>query len=147
MTNNDMLANIEYLREKADVSYEEAEALLAKHDGNVMRVLVELEHQGRVYAQQHTDGTQKGPAAQRRCDYNDTKEKATSFINRAFQTRLIVEKKQEDDQSTLVANVAVPFAVGFTLLAPWLTVATVAVAFVTGHNVKIEKEKPAKKEA
>ena len=140
MMNNDMLANIEYLREKADVSYEEAERLLEQHDGNVMRVLVELEQQGRVYAQPH-GGHDRTSEQQHRDNFDEAKEKATSFINKAFQTHLVVERKNENGEKETVANLNLPFAAGVTIVAPWLTLATAGIAAVTGHSVKIEKEK------
>lgn len=146
MTNEEMLRNIEYLREKADVSYEDAEKLLERFDGNVMRALVELEQQGRVYAQPHSgESTSKERQEnQQRC--NEAKEKATSFVNKALQTRLVVEKKDEKGEKQTVANVNLPFAAVVAVAAPWLTVATAGLAVITGHNVKIEKDEPKKTE-
>lgn len=142
MMNDDMLRNIEYLREKANVSYEEAAELLERFDGNVMRVLVELEHKGRVYSQAPVDDDQT--RYQQREYYNtnrnEAKDKAASFINKAFQTRLVVERKREDGEKETVANLSAPFAAGAAIVAPWLTVATAGLAFVTGHNVKIKTE-------
>ena len=93
MTNNDMLANIEYLREKANVSYEEAEQLLEAHNGNVMRVLVELEHQGRVFSKEGTAAEPKQNWSQYDQKHNDGMRKMKSFVQKAIQTRLVVEKK------------------------------------------------------
>lgn len=132
MTNNDMLANIEYLREKADVSYEEAERLLEQFDGNVMRALVELERQGRVYGQAPIGESQQGGKG------GDGMKRAKEIVHKAMRTRLIVEKKAGDTQET-IASVPAPFAVLFAVSAPWLTVATIGVGAVTGHTVRIEK--------
>lgn len=144
MMNNDMLASIEYLRERADVSYEDAEKLLETYDGNVMRALVELEHQGRVYGQATVDAAPKCDTKQR--DYRDCEgmKKTRSFFENAMKTRLIVEKKDED-KANLVANLPVPVAVAVAVCAPWLTVATAGLAVVTGHNVRIEKEETSEK--
>lgn len=141
---DDMLRNIEYLREKADVSYEEASDLLTRYDGNVMRVLVELEHQGRVYAQPAPEQTGRAQSQQQQQqqECSAAKEKATSFINKALATKLVVEKKNEDGEKDTVLNVNVPLAAGIAIAAPWLTLAAAGLAFVTGHNVKIEREKP-----
>ncbi len=76
----DMLRNIEYLREKADVSYEEAQALLERFEGNVMRALVELEHQGRIYGQPQAEAH----ARQADPDFAAAKAKAASFWNQAM---------------------------------------------------------------
>lgn len=139
MTNNDKLANIEYLRERADVSYEEAERLLDRYDGNVLRALVELEHQGRVFAEGRESEADEGPQ-QHASDASDGMKKAKSFLQSAFQTHLVFEKKAEGDKPNVVANVPVPFAVIAAVAAPWLAVGTAAVTFATGHNVRVEKE-------
>lgn len=41
------LEQVEKLREKAKVSYEEAKAVLERHDGDLLEALIELERQGR----------------------------------------------------------------------------------------------------
>ena len=43
MMNNEMIQNIEYLREKANVSYEEATELLENNNGDVMHAMIELD--------------------------------------------------------------------------------------------------------
>lgn len=138
--NDDMLRNIDYLREKADVSYEEAANLLERYDGNVMRVLVELEQQGRIYTQPTGNSAAQDTRRQQdQFDANEVKEKAKTFVDKAFKTRLVVEKKGENGGTETVANLSAPFAAGAAVVAPWLAVAAAGVAFVTGHNVKIEK--------
>lgn len=139
MMENDMLKNIEYLREKADVSYEEAADLLEKHGGNVMRVLVELERQGRVYRQPYAgnDANSETHGPHARC--NDAKGKAASFLDNAMKHRLVVERNREDGGKETVANISAPLAAGVAIFVPWLTVAATAVAFATGHTAKIEK--------
>ncbi|MCL1964130.1 MAG: hypothetical protein FWF69_03605 [Firmicutes bacterium] len=137
MTNNDLLSNIEYLREKADVSYEEASSLLEQFDGNVMRVLVELERQGRVYAQ--------GPAAeqaqysnpQAKCGKKkkDAKKQASGFVSDAFKHRVVVENGDKQ----VVANLSAPYCAGAAILAPWLAVGSVALMFGMGYRVKVKK--------
>lgn len=138
--NNDMLRNIEYLREKADVSYEEAATLLDQFDGNVMRVLVELERQGKVYATGNTQNTTKQKT--QTTTNNEHKEKATSFINRAFAQHLVVESGKGDKKKTVV-DLSVPYCIGAAVVAPHLTVASVALAFICGYRVKLKKDKTA----
>lgn len=144
MMNEDMIRNIDYLREKANVSYEEAMTLLERNDNNVMRALVELEQQGRVYtqAQAESANAQQGPSdwQKRQNEKREAKEKAASFFQRAFQTRLVVERKQEDGDKATVANLSVPFVIGATIIAPYLAVATAAITLVCGYQVKVKKE-------
>lgn len=140
MTNNDMLANIEYLREKANISYEEAEQLLEANDGNVMRVLVELEREGRVYTQGGTakhDWRQYDEKAEKNCEA--TKKRTRTFVRGALRTKLLIEK-QGDEEKNVAAAVPLPFAVAFALGAPWVTVATAGVVLATGYNLRLEKD-------
>lgn len=139
MMNNDMLKNIDYLREKADVSYEEAETLLERYDGNVMRVLVELERQGRVFQNPNAEYNHSGQQFQN--DLNDAKEKASSFFDKALHTRLVVEKKDDDGKKETIANLNLPFAAGMAIVAPWVAVGSAAIAFATGHNIKFKADK------
>lgn len=139
MMNKEMLESIEYLRERADVSYEEAEQLLGRFDGNVMKALVELERQGRVYAQPHDSGAE--PAGSPRQESDPVEEglkKAKSFFNNAMKNHLVVEKK-EDGKPTKVVEVPVPLAVITAVAAPWLAVAAAGVGFATGYTAKVEK--------
>lgn len=141
MTNQDMLTSIEYLREKANVSYEEAAELLERYDGNVMRVLVELEHQGKVYAQPAAGERKESTQAQYEQHAREAKQKAGAFWDKAMKTRIVVEKKGENGEKETIANVNAPFVAGAAIVAPWLAVATAGAAFLTGHNVKITQEK------
>lgn len=145
MTNNEMLANIEYLREKANVSYEEAEQLLMQNDGNVMRVLVLLERQGNTYA---NDGN-LAPATAQRHEHEPcgAAKNASSFFRRALATHLLIEKKMENGERKLVVNVPALYAASFLLLAPRVTLGIAIVAFATGHTMRIQKADPAKAQA
>lgn len=138
MMNDDMLRNIEYLREKADVSYEEAGTLLERFDGNVMRVLVELERQGRVYPQGHGE-TERGYTAPPPPPINETREKAQSMFNKAFQHHIIVEKGTGKNKS-VIADLSAPYVAGATVVAPWLTAASVGIMFACGYKVRWRKE-------
>jgi len=137
MMNNDMLQNIEYLREKANVSYEEAMELLENSNGDVMRAMIELEKQGRLYSQ-----PEDCPPAQnwQQChnDRKDAKEKAVSFFNKAKKTRLIVEKKNKYGEKETIANVSVLAAAGVAIIAPYFAFAAVLLTLITGHQVKVE---------
>ena len=143
MNNDDMLRNIEYLREKADVSYEQAALLLEEFDGNVMRVLVELERQGSVYppagAQEQThhtppqfshDSAGKPP--------KDVKRQASNFISQALQHHVVVESGKGEKKKT-IANLSAPFVVGAAALAPHIAVASAGLMFALGYRVKVEK--------
>lgn len=141
MMNDDMLRNIEYLREKADVSYEEAETLLDRFDGNVMRVLVELERQGRIYDQAPPEqGRAHTTQKQREQQKSEAGEKAKKVINNAFRHHVVVESGKGEDKKT-IANLSAPFVVGASIVAPHLAIASAALMFISGYRVKIKKVK------
>lgn len=142
MMNDEMLGNIEYLREKANVSYEEAAELLERFDGNVMRVLVELEHQGKVYAQTSANTGSAKKSCSREAEA--AKRRASSLANRAFRTRVVVEKRDDEGDKQTIMNMSAPFALGVTIFAPYVTVASAVVAFATGHTVRFKKVKAEK---
>ena len=130
---NDMLQKTVYLRERADVTYEEAAQMLEKNDGDVVACLVELEKQGRVYEGEHAK-------MHNNFCTQETKEKVTSFFKEACKTRIVIEKRKENGDRETVANVSAPVAAGITIVAPYLTLVAGVIALVTGHQVKVKKE-------
>lgn len=142
MMNDDMLRNIEYLREKADVSYEEAERLLERFDGNVMRVLVELERQGRIFDQAPPEQGRTTHTTQQQRDQqkNEAGEKAKRAINNAFRHHVVVESGKGEDKKT-IADLSAPFVVGASIFAPHVAIASAALMFISGYRVKIKREK------
>ncbi len=131
---DDILQKTVYLRERADVTYEEALHLLEKNNGDVVASLVELEKQGRV------NGGEHAKMQHNNCCTQETKEKVTSFFKEACKTRIVIERRKENGERETVANLNAPVAAGITILAPYLTLAAGALALVTGHQVKVQKE-------
>ena len=141
MMNNDMLQNIEYLREKANVSYEEAMELLETHGGNVMRVLVDLEKRGLLYSQPASDRVQGG--GRYRGNACEPREKVASFFQKAKQSRLIVKKDNPQGGKETVANISALAAGGLAVFFPYLATVAVLLALLTGHQVKVETKESA----
>ena len=131
---DDMLQKTVYLRERADVTYEEAMQLLEKNNGDVVACLVELEKQGRVYGGEHAHMHHNDHCAQ------EAKEKVTSFFKEACKTRIVIEKRKENGDRETIANLSAPVAAGITIVAPYLSLAAGVIALATGHQVKVKKE-------
>ena len=131
---DDMLQKIVCLRERTDVTYEEAGQLLDKNNGDVVACLVELEKQGRVNGGEHAKMQHSNYCSQ------ETKEKITSFFKKACKTRIVIEKRKENGDRETVANLSAPVAAGITVLAPYLTLGAGVIALVTGHQVKVTKD-------
>lgn len=134
---DDMLQKIASLRERADVTYEEAAQILAKNNGDVVASLVELEQQGRVHK---TDEGEQAKMEHNNYSTQETKDKVTSFFKEACKTRIVIEKRKENGDRVTVVNVNVPVAAVITIAAPYLTIAAGVAALVTGHQVKVMKE-------
>jgi transcriptional regulator of heat shock response len=129
----DMLQKTVYLRERADVTYEEAAQMLTNNNGDVIACLVELEKQGRVYEGGHAK-------MQHNCCTQETREKVTSFFKEACKTRIVIEKRNENGDRETVVNLSAPVAAGITIVAPYLTLAAGVIALATGHQFKVKKE-------
>ncbi len=131
---DDMLQKAVTLRERADITYEEAAQLLEKNGGDVVACLVELEKQGRVYGGEHAKMQHNNYSTQ------ETKEKVTSFFKEACRTRIVIEKRKENGDRETIANLSAPVAAGITIVAPYLSLAAGVIALATGHQVKVKKE-------
>jgi len=131
-----MLLNIEYLRGKADVTYEEAAALLEANDGSVIKVLMVLEQQDRLYTQRPEEDT-KEKTEDWQDETREAGEKAKSFVKRIAASRLIVEKDSADGKKTIV-NLGMPIAVGAAVLAPYLAMVSVIAGACTGCSIRVD---------
>lgn len=138
--NEDMLRNVEILREKANVSYEEAATLLEENGGDVIRALMVLEAQGRLYQQSRESQAETKNEEQWRSEAQEAKKKAKDFFHNAFEHKLVIEKKGEGGKKETVLNLSLPLVVGAAVVAPYLAVASVAATVVTGCRAKIEKD-------
>ena len=139
MMNNEMIQNIEYLREKANVSYEEATEHLENNNGDVMHAMIELEKQGRLFSQTDDRGDTR-IEQQFHDELIEAKGKAKSFFEKAKQTRLVIERKNQYGEKETVANVSALVAGCATVVAPHLTIAAGLLSLVTGHQVKVERK-------
>lgn len=138
--NHDMLENIEYLRERSDVSYEEAMELLEKYDGNVMRSLVELEKQGRVYGRSYVSARQESCNKKQQ----ERKSKTCSFIKNVTNTCFVVQKEGENDAAL---KISAPIVAGAAIFAPQITLAATALGIASGYKLRVEnKEEQKEKE-
>ncbi len=136
---DDILQKTVYLRERADVTYEEAMQILTKNNGDVIASLVELEKQGRVYPRRADGGEHANMHHNDHCA-QEVKEKVTSFFKEASKTRIVIEKRNDNGDKETIANVSAPIAAGITIVAPYLSLAAGAIALATGHQVKVKKE-------
>lgn len=122
------IEDIELLRQKSGLSYQEAVALLDYHSGSVARALIDLEKHGRLNPEQNekeegnnhmNQNTKKG----------ETKEKALNLLQKLYRSRVKIRKGD-----TNIFNVSVLFAGLCLLLAPHMTIAGIIVSMILGYQ-------------
>lgn len=123
------IEDIELIRKKSGISYQEAVALLDYHNGNVARALVDLERNGRIKnessqtKQEQTASSHKGRSG------------LASFFSRLYQFRLKVKK-----ENIIIANVSLLFALLALLISPHLLIAAAIIILVLGYKVSFDKK-------
>ena len=129
MAKNYTLEDVETLRNKSGVSYEDAVSLLEKYDGDVARALIELEKRGKL---------DKEPKSAK-YDLEDACEWIGKMWRMGMTTRVTIERKGE----TLV-NLPVILLVLMLILGPYAVICAFILTLVTGCNVSVHS--PDKKE-
>ena len=127
----EQIDQIDYLRDKTGMSYEEATDLLNKFDGDLAQCMVELERLGRIRPEDPAWHAyrQGSPKCQRPAFVLDWE-----GIKRILFSRVSVRKGD-----TLVTNMTVLTWLFVLCAAPWLLVIGVAATFLTGCKVKWNK--------
>ncbi len=121
------IEDIELLRKKSGLSYQEAVALLDYHNGNLARALIDLEKSGRLKEDNtEKEGTRTMSETGKK---NDTKDKALGFLQKLYRSRVKIRKGD-----TSIVNISVLFAGLCLLLAPHMTIAGVIVSMILGYQ-------------
>ena len=114
------LEDIEILRQKSGISYEEAVQLLEYHNGSLARALVDLEKNGRLKNEgSHSDG-HKG---------------LKGLFDFLFRLRLKVKKKQ-----VVIINLSSLFVLLVISTAPHIAGIGLIVSLALGYRVFIERD-------
>jgi len=148
---------IDYLREKASITYEEALETLERFEGDLASCLVDLERRGRIKPPRKSAGAGSHYRYEYRYDQNakghdreydreyDRQPRGKAFVldqesvKQALFSRLVVRK---DDR--VVADLPVAFLLFAVFTAPYLMFASLILIFLLGYRVKWERkrEKP-----
>ena len=121
------IEDIELLRKKSGISYQEAVTLLDYHNGSLARALIDLEKHGKLKTEeqqekeeaQMSENTKKG----------ETKQKALGFLQKLYRSRVKIRKGD-----TSILNVSVLFAGICLILAPHITIAGIIVSMILGYQ-------------
>lgn len=142
----DMFEKVEKLREKADVSYEEAKAALEKADGDMLEALIILEKDGKtVYSSYSTskdknckDKSRKSEKAGETCKKAKEAgegffERVKSLIKKSTENYLVIESKDER-----VAKIPILLALVIMIFAFYAAVIAILVSLFLGCKYSFE---------
>jgi len=115
------LEQIDELRNRVNVTYEEAKSTLEKNDGDLIKSIIELEKK-------------KGS---KKMEKGNHKEEFTSFVDKLLQLKFSVKNKNGD---TLV-NVPVVLVLITFVMEFWVVIFGVLLAIMTSCKMKIYKDK------
>lgn len=127
------IEDIELIRRKSGISYQEAVALLDYHNGNVARALIDLERNGRI-KEEHEAPRSKPAASTTASSKASNKANAMNLLHKCFRAR--VKVRRED---TPILNVSALFAVLSVLISPHLVIVGAILALVLGYKISFEK--------
>ncbi|MDW5298988.1 MAG: DUF4342 domain-containing protein [Sedimentibacter sp.] len=111
------LEQIDELRNRVNVSYEEAKSTLEKNDGDLIKSIIELEKK-------------KGRK-------NESKGNFTNFANRLLSLKLSVKNKESD---TLI-NIPLALVLVTFIMAFWVVLFGFILAIITSCKIKIYRDK------
>ncbi|MDR2506058.1 MAG: DUF4342 domain-containing protein [Oscillospiraceae bacterium] len=124
----DKFEKIEYLRENSDVGYEEASTLLDRYDGDMTRVMVELERANRLR------GPKENPwdnlFTRGRDDERGEHRDSDDWFHKALHAKIRVNRNGEK-----LVDVPVVAAGALAVLAPYAAVAGAVGGWLTGCSV------------
>ncbi len=122
MTDLDMLNKIDVLRERADISYEQARQALETHNGSVVDTLVALEQE------------EKSRREQFFVRGNELVDKVKELLRKANVTKIRVKQ----DERTILELPVTAGVVG-AVVAPELAILAAVAALITKCTVEVER--------
>lgn len=117
------LEQIDELRKRANVSYEDAKNALEQSGGDLISALVFLEKQNKIKPEEI-------PSSESKFFKN-----AKQLIKKGNETKLIVKK---DD--AVVLNICVTLGIVVTVVAPPVVIVATILALATNHKIRIQKK-------
>ena len=126
------IEDIELIRRKSGISYQEAVALLDYHNGNVARALVDLERNGRIKDNAQTHSHKHTGHIHMDVEINKTN--TMNFLHKCYRARVKVRKEE-----IVILNVSALFAALSLLISPHLVLIGAIICLVLGYKFSFEK--------
>ena len=130
------IEDIELLRKRSGLSYQEAVALLDYHSGSLARALIDLEKHGRL-REEFIDEKEGRKTMSENNKKNETREKTLNLLQKLYRTRVKIRKGE-----TSIFNVSVIFAGLCLLFAPHMTIAGIIVSLILGYQFSFTSMDP-----
>ena len=131
------LEDVELLRKKSGISYEEAISMLDYHNGDVARALADLEKKGRL----KEEGFTRTAEPKNEITKNGGS-KVLNFIRKLYRTRIKVKKGE-----TTIVNLSVLFmALAVLIFSPHLAIVSLLLGLILGYRITIDKDDEAFRE-
>ena len=114
------IEDIEILRQKSGISYEEAVNLLEYHNGSLARALVDLEKNGRIKTEKNTATHHRG---------------FKGMFDFLYRLRLIVKK-----DTTVIVNLSALFLLITAIIAPHVLIVGLILCLVLGYRINMDRK-------
>lgn len=139
------IEDVELLRQKSGISYQEAVSLLDYHNGNVARALVDLERNGRMKpetadttsSKNNGKGKSGTASAQHGQAGHSGSNAVVSLINKLYRSRVKISRA-----STPIINLSLLFTIVGALISPHLLILSVVLVLVLGYHISFVKDDP-----
>ncbi len=129
------IEDIEILRKKSGMTYQEAVALLDYHDGNLARALIDLEKNGRLKEELKMENASRAYTGHSETKQNETKQKALNILQKLYMSRVKVSKGK-----TTVLNFSVLFGALCLIFAPHMTIFGFILSLILGYQFSFTKQ-------
>lgn len=117
------IEDVEILRQKSGISYDEAVNLLEYHNGSLARALMDLEKNGRINANNAKATSHKG---------------FKGLLNTLYRIRLVVKK-----ESAVILNLSALAVLIVAILAPHVLIIGLILCLALGYRMNIDRTHPA----
>lgn len=119
------LEQIDLLRKRANVGYEEAKAALEKSNGDLVEALIYLEKENKI----------KSEMSEAQGIIDRGFKTVRKWVKKGNESRFIIRKKENE-----LVNLSVTVTVIASIAAPVIPLVGIPLALITNHRIKIMKE-------
>ena len=117
------IEQVEYLKSKANISYEEAKGLLEKYNGDMLEAVTELERAGKI-GKGKSVPKEKTPVSS-----------IKGLFKKGYENRLVIKRKED-----VIANLSINFTLLTFLIAGHFAFFTFLIILFMGYKISFKNE-------